>query len=251
MGHAVEVADAGGDAGRALLALHDGGVDEEVEAGVAAADDVDDVADGGAVGRSDDADALREGGERCAQTVEEAFGAEAVAELLEGELEGSGAARTHGFGDELELAAGFVYGDAAADFDGEAVFRLEGQELRAAAEEHDRKLRVAVLEGEVDVAGGCGAAVGDLALYVEDAGVIAFDVLAQLGDELADGVEDGLAGFRGCGDWRFDRSVGWEGEIEGELGEFGLRSPGFAGLETEKARDGVVRHWGEFIVWRT
>jgi len=238
IGMAIEVADAGGDAGRALFALHDGGVDEEVEAGVAAADDVDDVADGGAVGRGDDADALREGGQRGARAVEEAFGAETVAELLEGELEGAGAARTHGLGDELELAAGFVYGDAAADFYREAVLGFEPQQLRLGAEEHDGKLRVAVLEGEVDVAGGGGAAVGDLALDVEDAGVGAFDVLAEFRDQLADGVEDGFAGLRGCGllDWGFGR----EGEVEGELWEFGLWPPGFTWLEAQEARDGFV-----------
>ena len=59
-------------------ALHGGGVDEQVEAGVAAADDVDDVADDGAGGRGDDADAAREGGQRAlAGGVEEAFGEQA------------------------------------------------------------------------------------------------------------------------------------------------------------------------------
>ena len=58
---AVEPADARGDRGWALCALHDGGVDEQVEATVAAAYDVNDVAQGGARGRSDDADAVREG----------------------------------------------------------------------------------------------------------------------------------------------------------------------------------------------
>jgi hypothetical protein len=71
----VEPADAGGDGAGARWALHGGGVDEEVEAGVAAADDGDDVADDGAGGRGDDADAVREGGQRAlAGGVEEAFG---------------------------------------------------------------------------------------------------------------------------------------------------------------------------------
>jgi hypothetical protein len=59
---------------------------------------------------------VREGGEGAfAGGVEEAFGEETGFELLEGELEGAGAARFHGFGDELELAAALVDGDAAPD----------------------------------------------------------------------------------------------------------------------------------------
>ena len=96
----------------------------------------------------------------------------------------------------MELAASFVDGDAAANFDCHPVFGLEAEETGLAAEEHDGKLRVSVLEREVDVAGGGGTAIRDLALDVQDAGVCAFDVLAEFGDELADGVEDGLAGWR-------------------------------------------------------
>ena len=127
-GIGVEVADSGGDGGAAGCALHGGRIDEQVEAGVAAADDVDDVADDGAGGRGDDADALREGGEwALAGGVEEAFGEEAGLELLEGELERAGSARLQRFGDELELAAALVDGDAAADEDGEAVSRAEAE----------------------------------------------------------------------------------------------------------------------------
>ena len=242
----VEEADAADDGGGASRALHGGGKDEEVETGMAAADNVDDVADGGAVGAGDDADTVGKGGEGLLGAVEEAFAAEAVAELLEGELEGAGAAGAEGFGDELELAARLVGdGDAAADLDGEAVFGLEGEELGLGAEEDDGELGVAVLEGEVDVAGGGGAAVGDFAFDVEQAGVEVLDVAAELGDELADGVEGGL-GFGGG--WRF----GCErdgGEVEGELGE---GSGGFATLfllEGEEGRDGGFggHRWFEFI----
>ena len=47
-GCAVEPADAGDDGGGAAGALHGGGIDEQVEAGVAAADDLDDVVEDGA-----------------------------------------------------------------------------------------------------------------------------------------------------------------------------------------------------------
>ncbi len=114
-----------------LRALHDGGVDEEVEAGVAAADDGDDVADDGAGGRGDDADAAREGGRgRLRAAVEEAFGEEAVALSCSKASWRAPAPRgSQGFGDELELAAGLVDGDAAADHDGEAVAWAEAEEL--------------------------------------------------------------------------------------------------------------------------
>ena len=63
----------GFDFGGGGLALHAGGADQDVEAGVAAADDVEEVADDGAGGRGDDADGARECGQRAlARGVEEA-----------------------------------------------------------------------------------------------------------------------------------------------------------------------------------
>jgi hypothetical protein len=76
-----EPADAGGDFGGAVGALDGGGVDEEVDGGVAAAADLDDVAEGGALQAGDDSDAVGEGGEG-ALAVEEAFAAEFFFELL-------------------------------------------------------------------------------------------------------------------------------------------------------------------------
>ena len=135
---------------------------------MAAANDLDDVVEHGSAGGGDDADGAREGGQRAlAGGVEEAFGEQARLELFEGELQGPRAARLQRLGDELELAARLVDGDAAAHQDGESILRAEAEELGLAAEEHDRKLRFAVLEREVDVAGGRGAAVGDLALDPE------------------------------------------------------------------------------------
>jgi hypothetical protein len=53
---------------------------------VAAADDLNDVSDGRAGRRSNDADALGKGRERLARAIEQAFEPEAVAKLLEREL---------------------------------------------------------------------------------------------------------------------------------------------------------------------
>ena len=90
-----------------------------------------------------------------------------------------------------------VDGDAAADEDGEAVRGAEAEEHGLAAEEHDGELGFAVLESEVDVAGGRGAAVGDLA-FDPEVGVVGFDVLADVGDEVADGPDAALRGVGGC-----------------------------------------------------
>jgi len=193
-GIAIEPADASGDGAGAVVALHGGGVNEEVEAGVAAADDGEDVADNGAAGRGDDADAPGVGGQRAfAGGVEEAFGEETGFELVEGELEGTGTAGFHGFGDELELAAGLVDGDAAAHEDGEAVGGAETKELGLAAEEDDGELRLAILKREVDVAGGGWAAGGDFALDPE-VGVAELDALADIGNEGADAPDAAFGG---------------------------------------------------------
>jgi len=86
----------------------------------------------------------------------------------------------------LHLAALLVNADAAADKNVKAVFWTEAEEHGLAAEEDDRELGVGVLEGEVDVAGGCGTVVGDFAFnpYVA---VFLLDEFADLGDEIADG----------------------------------------------------------------
>ena len=66
------------------------GVKEDVEAGVAAGDDREEVADDCAGGRGDDAGGVGKGWQGAlAAGVEEAFGFEALAELFEGELEGT------------------------------------------------------------------------------------------------------------------------------------------------------------------
>jgi hypothetical protein len=63
VGMGVKPADACGDFGGAIRALHGGWVDEEIDGGVAAAADLDDVAEGGALEAGDDSYAVREGRE--------------------------------------------------------------------------------------------------------------------------------------------------------------------------------------------
>jgi hypothetical protein len=214
---AVEKADSGCHRRGARWALHDGGVDQQVERGVTAADDGDDVADDGAGGRSNDADGTGEGRQRSlAGGVEEAFREQAGLELFKGELNGASTSRLEGIGDELELAAGFVYGDAAAREDGETVGGAKAKELGLAAEEDDRELRVGVLEGEVDVSGGSGAAIGDLAFDPEVC-MGGFNLPADSGDERGDGPD---AAFRRLGFGRL-----WGAEETGLALGGTLRSP--------------------------
>src|SRR5579863_4675822 len=165
----------GFDFGGGLVALHGDGEKQDVESGVAARDDVEEVADHRAGGRGYDADGAREGGQRTlAAGVEEAFGFEFLFELFEGELQRTGSDRLHGLGNQLHLAALLVDADTAADQDVEAVFRAEAKQHGLTAEEDNRELRLGVFEREIEMAGGSGAEVGDFALD-PDIGVLALD----------------------------------------------------------------------------
>lgn len=67
--------------------------------------------------------------------VEEALLLEAALDLLKGELEGPGAHGLKLLGDELDLAALLVNGDASAKQDLEAVFRAEAKQRGLTPEE--------------------------------------------------------------------------------------------------------------------
>ena len=114
--------------------------------------DRDDVANHRAGGRCNDADALREGWQRAfAVSIEKPLSKQLGFELLEGQLKRPRAARLHGLGNQLKLAAALVDRDASTNQHSEAVGRAKAQQPCVAAEEDDRKLRLAILESEVDV----------------------------------------------------------------------------------------------------
>jgi len=183
---AVEVRDAGGDLSGSGFALDNGRVEQDVEAGMAAVDDVEEVANDSAGRRGDDPDAVRECREGfLVGGIEEAASSEALLELFEGDLQRAGADWLQEFGNELHLAALFVNGDFAAEQDVEAVGRFEAEERRLLAEKDGGKLCVAVFEREVDVAGGRGTQVGDFSFDPEVA-VFAFNVKANFAYEFAD-----------------------------------------------------------------
>ncbi len=117
----------------------------------------------------------------------------------------------HGFGDELELAAGFVDGERAGDADGvRHPWDGNGGELRLAAEEDDGELCFRVLESEIAVAAGRGTPVGDFA-FDGDVAVGALDEVADVADELAHGKDVVLRGRRGFGLGDGRRRLGSQG----------------------------------------
>ena len=67
----------------------------------------------------------------------------------------------------------------------EPILRAEAEKHGLSAEEDDGKLGVGVLEGEVDVAGGGRAVVGDFA-FDPDVAILLLDEFADLADQLAD-----------------------------------------------------------------
>src|SRR5207247_1588940 len=147
------------------VALHPHRRNEDMQVAEAAADDVEDVADGRAGWRRDDADHSREGREQpLAPLVEEAFRLELPLELLESELERAEALGLHHLDDQLVLTPRGVDVEAAEDQHLLAVLEVEAHPPAAAAEEDGRELRALVLEREVRVAGAWRAQVRDLPL---------------------------------------------------------------------------------------
>jgi len=208
-------ANAGGDFRGAARALDGCGIDQEVDGSVTTTADLDDVAEGGALEAGDDSYAVRERG-KGSLVVEEAFATELVFEGLGGGEEGSEAGLLHGFGYELELAAGLVDRERAGDADGVAVLGPEAEKGGLAAEEDDGELRFRVFEGEIAVATGSGTPVGDFA-FDDGVAVGALDEVADVANEVADGEHLRRGRWAGRG-WRELRFWG-SAEGAGLLGE--------------------------------
>jgi hypothetical protein len=130
--------------------------------------------------------------------VEQTLRQQARAQLLKGPLQRAGSLLFHHLGDELQLAARLVQRDSAANPDRQPVLDAKPQHLRVAAEEHDRQLRLAILEREVHMAGRCGAEVRHLALHPKQPGKPILDIAPDGPDQLPDriGVTRHLARFR-------------------------------------------------------
>ena len=160
----VEQFDGTGDVFGGTSALHAAGGEDEFQAGMAALDDVEDVADGSAGGGSDEADAVRIAGDGAfAFGGEEAFSLEFLFEFFEGDLQGADPLHFDGVDDELVLAADVIDGEVAL----QDHFLAVGDEFAMgdifAAEEDATELSAGIFEGEINVAGALLAEVGDFA----------------------------------------------------------------------------------------
>src|SRR5262249_33850876 len=131
----------------------------------ASANDVQDVAQGRAAGRCDDADRPGKRGNRTLpRLIEQSLGFEPLLELLERELERAQPLGLHEPDHQLVLAAGRVYVEPAKDENLEPVLGHESYAPPATAEQHTPELRQIVLQREVRVARRRHTQVADLAL---------------------------------------------------------------------------------------
>lgn len=148
-----------------LAALHCGGHQGQLDLRCAAAKHADDVADHRPAGRTDDTDAARMGGQRTlAFAGEQAFAGEFFLQCLEGQAQGAVAGRLDGIGDQLVVAASLEQRDLPAHLYRQPVAQGLAYAQGVLPEQRAADLRVAVLEGEVDMAGGRPGEVGQLAL---------------------------------------------------------------------------------------
>ncbi|MPN59509.1 hypothetical protein SDC9_207230 [bioreactor metagenome] len=116
----------------------------------------------------DDGQAARVGRQRAfAFGGEEAFIFKLCLEPQEAFVEIALAGATQRFDSELELAARLVEGDQRAGLHLLPVLRAPAQELRPVAPDHATHLGIAVLEREIDVAGGGAGQVGNFAAHPE------------------------------------------------------------------------------------
>ena len=100
--------------GGGAVSLHAGGPDDEVRVRIARVEHGHDVAHGGAIERGDDADLARQEGKRalpCRR--KQAFRFEPALQLLEGDLQRTGARRLQPVADDLVLALDVVHADPA------------------------------------------------------------------------------------------------------------------------------------------
>ena len=182
----VEPPDPGDHRLRAGVALHDGGIDEQVQAGVPPPHHGDDVTDHRPSRRSNDTDAVWKRRQRTlARRIEQALVRKPPLQLLKGELQRPGPARLHGLGNQLQLPPALIDRNASAHQDSQPILWAEAQQLGLSAKQNDGELRFAILQREVHVAGSRGAAVRDLALD-PDVRVRRFRAEADVGNKGAD-----------------------------------------------------------------
>src|SRR5690554_6798208 len=149
---------------RRLAALDGRGADHQFDEGRAPAEHADDVTHRRAAGRGDDADPGRVRGQRAlALGSEQALGLQPGLERLECLAQCAVAGGFYRIEDHLVVAASFIETDPAAGAYQQAVTQVHAHPGRLLAEQGTAYLGTAVLEGEVQVAGGRAGEVRQLA----------------------------------------------------------------------------------------
>ena len=148
-----------GDLIARAFALHLYRPDEDMNR-EAVGDPVTDVADDGAGGRGDDADDARQEGQGLlARLREQSLGLQHLAPFVEERHQGSGARRPDVLDDDLIFGRARIGGQAPRRDDFEPFFRLEGQFGEGCAPDDGIDPRLVVLQGEIGMARGMGAAI--------------------------------------------------------------------------------------------
>ena len=141
------------DVHRRAVALHARGANDDVRVGIAAAKDLDDVAN--AAPSSDVTTPILRGSAgsgRLRRAIEQPFRAQPLLQLIERQLQRAEPLRLEVLADDLVFALRVVDADPAARHDVQPVLRLEAQRAQRRAEHHAFDLRAAVLQREIHVA---------------------------------------------------------------------------------------------------
>src|SRR5438552_6252179 len=180
------MADRGGDFARGGRALHPDRIDLHVQSVVAAAEDVEDVADRCAGGAGHHGDALRQHWNRLfPRRLEQSFLGEPLFELLECELQRAKSRRLRGSGIEREVALRVIDRETSAHDEIQSVLDAEAKEARVAREQHDAHLRARVFDREIAVSGRRACEIRDFALDGDV--VVTKEIDVDLPEEIADG----------------------------------------------------------------
>ena len=119
--------------------------------------------------------------------IEQPFGGQLGLQLLEGDLQRTGAFGLEVLGLELQVAALVVDRHPAAGDDLQPVLGTEAQQPRLRAPHHHAQLGRTVFQGEVQVAGSGGTVVRDFAFHV-NIGEGALHLGAHRGHQFAHGI---------------------------------------------------------------
>jgi len=150
------------DLGRGAFALDRGGVQGNGQMRRAPCQGGQHITQGSGLRAGDDGDTARKGGQGAFLiTAEQSLCFQAGLEFKEAFKEPALAGLAQGFHIQLVVAPGFIKGGEGASFHLLAIFRPESQQLGFVAPEGAAHLGAGILEGEIEVAGGRPAQVGD------------------------------------------------------------------------------------------